>query len=115
LVFQGFNNGGRFRQRGVDGARRLGSEYPTGKLARPRDVLRVLVGGGRMGDKRAYTNEAPYPEKPCDSFISACCPKARIVIEPFCGSGTTLRVAERLGCSLLRIDIRPSQVALAGG
>lgn len=109
-----YNAGGRFRQRTVTGERRLGNEYPKNKLARPRDVFRVTVGGGHLGSKLAHENEAPYPEAIVEPFVKVLCPPAGIVLDPFCGSGTTLAVAEILGRQWIGIDCRESQVELSG-
>jgi site-specific DNA-methyltransferase (adenine-specific)/site-specific DNA-methyltransferase (cytosine-N4-specific) len=108
-----YTAGGRFRQRTKDGSRRLGSEYPTNKLARPRDVLRVTVGGGHLGSKLSHLNEAPYPEGIVEPFVLTCSPPGGTVLDPFCGSGTTLAVAERNGRNWIGIDCRPCQVALS--
>ena len=107
-----YDSGGRFRQRTQTGERRLGNEYPQNKLARPRDVFRVTVGGGHLGSKLAHENEAPFPEKLVEPFIKVCCPENGIVLDPFCGSGTTLAVATRLGRLAVGVDVRESQVEL---
>lgn len=84
-----FKNGGAFRQRTANGKRRKGNEYPKNKLARPRDVLRVTVGGGHMGSPLAHENEAPYPEGLVEPFILALTDEGDTVCDPFGGSGTT--------------------------
>lgn len=56
---------------------------------------------------------ATFPEdlvKPC---ILAGCPKGGLVLDPFCGSGTTLLVAEKLGCRGLGIELNPEYVEIA--
>jgi DNA modification methylase len=108
-----YKAGGRFRQRTVNGSRRLGNEYPQNKLARPRDVFRVAVGGGHLGSKLAHDNEAPYPEGIVEPFVKVLCPPDGVVLDPFCGSGTTLAVAERLGRKWIGVDCRESQVKLS--
>lgn len=108
-----YKAGGRFRQRTTTGERRLGNEYPKGKLARPRDVFRVTVGGGHLGSKLAHENEAPFPEALVEPFIKVLCPPDGEVLDPFCGSGTTLAVAERLGRKWIGMDNRQSQVELS--
>jgi len=108
-----YKAGGRFRQRTVNGERRLGNEYPTNKLARPRDVFRVTVGGGHLGSSLAHDNEAPFPEGIVEPFVKVLCPRAGRVLDPFCGSGTTLAVAEKLGRKWIGIDVRRSQVELS--
>lgn len=49
-----FKSGGKFRQRGSDGKRREGGDYPKNPVTRPRDVLRVVVGGGFNGTQTRH-------------------------------------------------------------
>lgn len=107
-----YSAGGRFRQRTTNGTRRLGNEYPTGKLARPRDVIRCTVGGGHLGSKFAHENEAPYPEELIRPFVKACCPVGGVVCDPFSGSGTTAAVALQEGRNFIGCDSRADQVEL---
>jgi site-specific DNA-methyltransferase (adenine-specific) len=107
-----YSSGGRFRQRGKDGQRREGSEYPQGKLTRPKDILRATVGGGHMGSKLAHLNEAPFPESLVEPFILSCTQPGETVLDPFGGSGTTAAVADRLGRNAISLDIRESQCEL---
>lgn len=108
-----YQTGGRFRQRTANGERRLGNEYPKHKVARPRDVFRVTVGGGHLGSKLAHENEAPYPEKIVEPFVLTCCPPKGLILDPFCGSGTTMAVAQRFGMDSIGIDIRADQIDLS--
>ena len=80
--------------------------------ANPGNVLRCVVGGGRIGDNLAHENEAPFPEKLVEPFILSFCPPGGTVLDPFCGSGTTLDVAQRLRRDAIGIDLRQSQVDL---
>ena len=107
-----FTNGGRFRQRTETGERRLGNEYPTGKLARPRDVHRCTVGGGHLGWAGASSNEAPYPLKLVEPFIKALTNPGGIVLDPFSGSGSSIHAAVSLGRIGHGIDNRECQVEL---
>jgi site-specific DNA-methyltransferase (adenine-specific) len=66
-----------------------------------------------MGSPLAHENEAPFPEKLAEFFVKSFCPPEGIVLDPFCGSGTTLAVAKRLNRHYQGIDIRQSQVDLA--
>ena len=65
-----------------------------------------------MGSKLAHENEAPFPEKLAEFFIRSWCPPGGTVLDPFCGSGTTLAVATKCGRNSIGIDIRESQVDL---
>lgn len=110
-----FKSGGRFSHRQADGSRKTnGGTYPTGDLARPRDVLRVTVGGGHMGSPLASENEAPYPEKLVVPFVRALSNVGDVVFDPFCGSGTTLAVALQEERKYFGLDVRESQVELTG-
>jgi len=108
-----YTSGGHFRQRDANGRRRRGSEYPKNSLARPRDVVRVTVGGGHLGHPLAHENEAPFPEKLADYFVRSCCPPEGVVLDPFMGSGTTGAAALKSGRRFIGIDNRQSQVGLA--
>ena len=53
---------------------------------------------------------APYPEDLCRIPILATCPPGGVVLDPFCGTGTTLSVAVSLGRTGIGIDIAPEYV-----
>ncbi len=104
--------GGHFRQRGSDGKRRRGGDYPTNPIVNARDVIRAIVGGGHMGSKLACENEAPFPESLIKPIIQCCTKPGDVVLDPFCGSGTTLKVSMSIGRDAVGIDCRKSQIAL---
>lgn len=88
-------------------------KYTPPKKANPGNVIHCKVGGGTMGNKLCHENEAPFPEDLAEFFIKSFCPPDGTVLDPFCGSGTTCDVAERLGRNSIGIDIRESQVELS--
>lgn len=88
-------------------------QYKPPAKANPGNIVHCKVGGGHMGSKLAHENEAPFPESLVEPFIKCYCPPGGIVLDPFCGSGTTLAVASRLGRDSIGIDIRESQVKLS--
>lgn len=47
---------------------------------------------------------AVFPERLVENCLNAGCPKEGLVLDPFCGSGTTCLVAARLGMKWLGID-----------
>lgn len=55
----------------------------------------------------------PYPLEFASRPIAASCPPDGIVIDPFCGSGTTLIAALALGRKAVGIDRNPAYVTLA--
>lgn len=46
-------------------------------------------------------------------LINACCPKGGVVLDPFCGSGTTIVAAAHAGRRSIGFDINPAAVAIA--
>lgn len=86
--------------------------YTPPDLCNPGNVIECAVGGGRMGHKLAHENEAPFALKLPERFIRSCCPPGGIVLDPFCGSGTTLHAALLHGRRGIGIDARASQVDL---
>jgi site-specific DNA-methyltransferase (adenine-specific) len=87
--------------------------YAKPKIANPGNVIKCKVGGGRLGSPLAHENEAPFPEQLAEFFIRSFCPPEGVVLDPFCGSGTTASVAVRTGRKYVTIDIRESQCELA--
>jgi len=85
--------------------------YIPPKLANPGNVIKCS--GGHLGNKLAHENEAPFPEKLAEFFVKSFCPPQGIVLDPFCGSGTTCAVAKREGRKYIGIDVRLSQVELS--
>ena len=57
---------------------------------------------------------AVYPEEICiKPILSSCPPNEGIVLDPMCGSGTTLAVAKKLGRRYIGIEINPNYVDIA--
>jgi hypothetical protein len=94
------------------GDRMVEQAYTPPVMANPGNVIKVKVGGGLMGSKLAHENEAPFPEDIAEWFIRSFCPPGGLVLDPFSGSGTTAKVAKKLGRRSLSIDIRQSQCEL---
>ena len=62
--------------------------------------------------KRRY-HFAPYPEDLCKIPILATCPPDGIVLDPFCGTGTTMLVARKLERKSVGIDISEKYLQIA--
>ena len=86
--------------------------YKPPKRANPGNVVRCS--GGHLGSKLAHENEAPFPEKLAEFMIRSFCPPGGMMLDPFCGSGTSCAVAKKFGRNYTGIDVRWSQVELTG-
>jgi hypothetical protein len=102
------NNVGAHRARS-----RAGRAYAPPEVANPGNVIDCRVGGGNMGDELCHENEAPFPEHLAEFFVRSFCPPGGVVADPFCGSGTTGKMAVRHNRKFIGCDIRESQVRLA--
>jgi DNA modification methylase len=81
------------------------------------------VGDGQMRNRRSVwtigsepTSEAHFacfPQALVDPCILAGCPKDGVVLDTFCGSGTTLAVANRLGRSGIGLELNPQYIEIA--
>lgn len=56
---------------------------------------------------------AMYPEKLVDRILEAGCPKDGVVLDPFCGAGTTLVVAEKKGINSIGIELNYDYIKIA--
>ena len=74
--------------------------------SKPKDVWDIMPEDtqGRGG------HYAPYPEDLCKIPILATCPKDGIVLDPFCGTGTTMAVAFHLERKSIGIDLAPDYI-----
>jgi site-specific DNA-methyltransferase (adenine-specific) len=73
--------------------------HPRG--SKPSDVWDILPEDTQKRGKHA----AAYPEDLCRIPILATCPIDGIVLDPFCGTGTTMAVAQMLNRKSVGIDI----------
>lgn len=81
--------------------------HPKG--SKPRDVWDILP----EDTQNRQAHFAPYPEDLCKIPILSTCPKRGIVLDPFCGTGTTMLVALSLGRKSVGIDISQHYIKLA--
>lgn len=73
--------------------------HPNG--SKPSDVWDILP----EDTQRREAHFAPYPIDLCQIPLLATCPKDGIVLDPFCGTGTTLIAAQNLRRKSIGIDI----------
>jgi DNA modification methylase len=67
----------------------------------------------RGKNENADNHRAVMPSELPMWTLKTLCPKAQSVVEPFCGTGTTIIVCEQLGRKCRAIEISPAYVAVA--
>ena len=102
------------------------SEKVSGRAKELRDngyyFLRYHPGGSKPSDvwdilpedtQKRRAHFAPYPEDLCKLPILATCPPDGVVLDPFCGTGTTMAVASKPGRKSVGIDVSSEYIELA--
>lgn len=81
--------------------------HPKG--SKPSDVWEILP----EDTQNRELHFAPYPVDLCKIPISSTCPLNGIVLDPFCGTGTTMLAAQLLGRKSCGIDISEHYLKIA--
>ena len=81
--------------------------HPNG--SKPSDVWDILP----EDTQKRKAHFAPYPEDLCRIPILATSPSGGVVLDPFCGTGTTMSVASALGRKSVGIDLSDEYLAIA--
>lgn len=79
------------------------------KGAMPGDVWDIIP----EDTQRRKSHFAPFPEELCVIPIKSTCPHDGIVLDPFSGTGTTMKVAYELGRKSIGIDLSGEYIKLA--
>ncbi len=75
-------------------------------------LIRCTVGGKQMGDALCHESEAPYSERLCEVMVRSFSREGDVVLDPFCGSGTTAKIAHQFMRRSVSFDLRESQARL---
>lgn len=81
--------------------------HPNG--SKPSDVWDILP----EDTQKRKSHFAPYPEDLCRIPILATCPAGGLVLDPFCGTGTTMSVASALDRKSVGIDLSDEYIVIA--
>lgn len=81
--------------------------HPNG--SKPADVWDIMP----EDTQKRESHYAPYPVDLCRIPILATCPPDGVVLDPFCGTGTTLLAARDLGRQSIGIDISSHYLQIA--
>jgi len=81
--------------------------YPTDGMRNKRCVWKVPTVPSNI------SHYAMFPKSLIRPIIKAACQKSGLVMDPFCGAGTTGIVAKEEGCNFLGIELNPEYSAIA--
>ncbi len=77
------------------------------------NIWQFAVGNGNHGDDLAHEHPAPFPEALAEDHILSWSNPGDLILDPFAGSGTTLKMAKMLGRDYVGIDVSPEYADLA--
>jgi len=80
-------------------------------LVRMRDVWEIPMVGRTSKERTGWPTQKP--EALLARIIAASSMEGDLVLDPFCGSGTTIAVAARLGRRWIGIDLNPAAIDIA--
>lgn len=87
------------------------SNRMKGESKKATDVLSIPSINNMAAERCGYPTQKPLAL--LDLLVRACCPPGGVVLDPCCGSGTTLVAAVRAGRRAIGCDINPEAVRLA--
>ncbi len=82
-----------------------------GQTKKATDVLDIPSINNMAAERTGYPTQKPLAL--LELLVRACCPPGGVVLDPCCGSGTTLVAAVRCGRWAVGLDISPEAVALS--
>jgi DNA modification methylase len=84
-----------------------------GQMKKATDVLSVASLNNMAGERTGYPTQKPLAL--LDLLVRACCPAGGLVVDPCCGSGTTLAAAAAAGRRFAGCDVNADAVEIARG
>jgi len=87
------------------------SNRMRGQLKKATDVLSIPTINNMADERVGYPTQKPLAL--LDVLVNACCSPGGLVLDPFCGSGTTLVAAQRSNRRFVGIDRNPDAVTIA--
>ena len=87
------------------------SRRMQGMTKKATDVIDVPAINNMAAERVGYPTQKPLAL--LDLLVGACCPPGGLVVDPFCGSGTTLVAAARLKRRSIGIDVSEDAVGIA--
>ena len=119
-VYAGSKVARRSQTRNKDGSLTANSAWRTDRDKRVKqygkrnNIWRIKVGGGRSSsDKGVSAHPAIFPEALARDHITSWSNPGDVVLDPMCGSGTTLKMAKQAGRKWIGFDCSEEYCELA--
>ena len=104
----------KHHNRNTDGTQRYDRVFEVDELGKRGRIWKYITGlYHSSSDKVAFEHPAIFPEKLAADHIKTWTNKGDLVLDPFVGSGTTMKMALQLGREADGIDISPEYCDIA--
>lgn len=87
------------------------SQRMRGQMKKATDVLDIPSINNMAAERVGYPTQKPLAL--LELLVGACCPPGGTVLDPSCGSGTTLVAAKKLGRAWAGCDLNPQAVRIS--
>lgn len=87
--------------------------FVVGEYSARYNVWNIVNGKGFGGDKLSYNHPASFPEALAEDHILSWSKEGDVILDPMCGSGTTLKMAKMNNRNYIGIDINEEYVSLS--
>jgi site-specific DNA-methyltransferase (adenine-specific) len=87
--------------------------FTVGEYGTRYNVWYIVNGKGFGGDKLSYYHPASFPESLAEDHILSWSNEGDVILDPMCGSGTTLKMAKMNNRNFIGIDINEIYVTLS--
>ncbi len=87
------------------------SQKLKGQTKKATDVLDIPSINNMAAERTGYPTQKPLAL--LELLVAACCPPKGVVLDPCCGSGTTLVAAQKLGRGWIGFDANPAAIKVA--
>ena len=105
---------GKRSVRKKDGSLEQKEKVPYQEYGIRYNIWKINTGYGfSTKDEIAYKHPAIFPEALAEGHIITWSNKGDIVLDPMCGSGTTCKVAKKLGRNYIGIESNPDYIKIA--
>jgi DNA modification methylase len=100
------------KNRGVNGEKNY-RKVKRNEKRKVGNIFTYSIGGGiSTKDKKAYSHPAIFPEKLAEDQIQTWSNEGDLIYDPFCGSGTTVKVAKNMNRKWLGSEISEEYFSL---
>ena len=87
--------------------------FVVGEYSTRYNVWNIVNGKGFGGDKLSYNHPASFPESLAEDHILSWSNEGDVILDPMCGSGTTLKMSKLNNRNYIGIDINEEYVKLS--